>query len=141
MSALLPLLNNTQFIQWFKSKGGGYDPVNHPLLTKDEMIRRWTMTDAEYMAEPHLYWPSEGECKGKPRMMPPEEVAKKLKARQVGLEKLWRYAISFWLGRPPYSVHVTRYASEIEPWTATEQEIAKAFHAGTEFLINRTKED
>ncbi|WP_125782892.1 hypothetical protein [Pseudoalteromonas rubra] len=129
------MLSDERFIGHFKERGGGYDPVNHPLLTKDEMIRRWTMTDAEYMAEPHLYWPREGE--GKPRMMPPEEVAKKVKARQVGLEKLWRYAISFWMCRPPYSVHVTRFANEIAPWSATADEVATAFHAGTEFLKER----
>ncbi|KZX00093.1 hypothetical protein JL49_13445 [Pseudoalteromonas luteoviolacea] len=119
---LIEALNNREFIRFFKTSNGGFDPTDYPLLAQDEIYHLWVCSDNEFL-EFQLGHCTEGE---RAEML--------LEQRNMARVKLWRFYIAYVNTKQPGSIVTRSLAEKIKPWAASPKELSQVFYKGVECL-------
>ena len=139
-------VSDVKFCEWFATRGGGHHVVDdQPLFTREELIERFCMTDAEYLALHHRYWPTDknrnslsreaiaklcqtmtlAEIRALGRDMSASDIQCGLRNRKITQERVWQYYVAYRHGLPPQHPDViqlvkTRFQT---PWVMDELDV------------------
>lgn len=105
-------LNDRDFCAYFARTGGGFHPVDHhPLLSRDELIHRYCMSESEWLEFEHRYWPDEDKGEEIGGLMSDGDVRAQLKIKEIQKAKLWRFYVAFLNGLAPMNTSVDKLLS------------------------------
>ena len=137
---------DTKFCEWYVTRGGGHHIVdNQPLFPREELVERFCMTDAEFFALHHRYWPLDKNRKSITREMIAElrktmtlaeiralgedmsasDVQCAVRNRKITQERVWQFYVAYRHGLPPQHPDAiqlvkTRFQT---PWVMDELDV------------------
>lgn len=120
-SMMKQALMDDGFVRYFERTSG--IQILSPLMTRDQVIERYTATDVEWLAMTHRFMPKPLQVHGREAFeakmeellqtmspaeilmmgepQPEEQVRAQLKVRNYQNEKLWRYYVAYLHNLPP----------------------------------------